>query len=62
MFIGIRTGYLQNETDIRKLATEPNGIKFIVTTPIDAGQRMAEALDIDAEKSNQQDERTAPTS
>jgi CRISPR-associated protein Cst2 len=47
VIIGIRTGYMQNETKIRELdETEVNGsgIKIVVTTPVDAAKQMTELL------------------
>ena len=45
VIIGIRTGYMQNEQEIRELeGTEVNGIKIQVTTPIDTARQMAELL------------------
>ncbi len=41
IFIGIRTGYLQNEYAVKQL-TEKEG--FIVTTPIDAARRLSDYL------------------
>jgi CRISPR-associated protein Cst2 len=40
VFIGIRTGFIKNEEDVRNLADEG----YIVTTPIDAAKRMADSL------------------
>jgi CRISPR-associated protein Cst2 len=45
VFLGIRTGYMQNESKIKELNnTAVNGIKFVVTTPIDAAKQMSECL------------------
>jgi CRISPR-associated protein Cst2 len=50
VFIGIRTGYIQNEDEVRSLESNTNnndidGIRFVVTTPISAAQQMAQALE-----------------
>jgi CRISPR-associated protein Cst2 len=49
VYIGIRTGFIQNEDEVRNLesVTEIDGIKFVVTTPIDAARQMSQALDDD---------------
>lgn len=45
VFLGIRTGYMQNENKIKEMNnTLVNGIKFVVTTPIDAARQMSECL------------------
>jgi CRISPR-associated protein Cst2 len=41
VFIGIRTGYMQNESEVKKLAESE---AFEVTTPIDAARRMVSRL------------------
>jgi CRISPR-associated protein Cst2 len=56
VFIGIRTGYLQNENEVRKLnSTMVDGIKFIVTTPINAACMIADCLN--GEQSNEEDKK-----
>ena len=40
VFIGIRTGFIKNEPEVRSLAHEG----FVVTTPIDAASKMAASL------------------
>jgi len=40
VFIGIRTGFIKNEEEVRKLSQEG----YIITTPVGAAQRMAENL------------------
>ena len=46
VYLGIRTGYMKNEDKIRELNNTPiNGIKFIVTTPIDAAEQMSKLLE-----------------
>jgi CRISPR-associated protein Cst2 len=42
VIIGIRTGFLKNEEDVRRELTEEKG--FIITTPIDAARQMASML------------------
>jgi CRISPR-associated protein Cst2 len=45
VIIGIRTGYIQNELDIRALHEQTiNGIKIIVTTPIEAARQLSSLL------------------
>ena len=47
VIIGIRTGYMQNETKIKDLAgtvVNGSGIKIVVTTPVDAAKQMTELL------------------
>lgn len=53
IYVGIRTGYLQNETDVRKLnetwlevpeSKQPGKVQFIVTTPIEAADHIAKQL------------------
>ena len=45
VFIGIRTGYLQNQHEVRQLdGTEIKGVKIIVTTPRTAAQLMCATL------------------
>lgn len=45
VFIGIRTGFLQNEKDVKLLDnTEVNGIGIHITTPIEAAKQMAKQL------------------
>jgi CRISPR-associated protein Cst2 len=41
VFIGIRTGFIQNEDEVKKLKEEGD---YIVTTPIDAAKKMADSL------------------
>ena len=54
VFIGIRTGYLQNESEVRKLdSTMIDEIKFIVTTPINAAHMMTDCLNL--EQSNKRE-------
>jgi CRISPR-associated protein Cst2 len=54
VFIGIRTGYLQNEDEVRKLdSTKVDGIKFIVTTPITAARKMSDCLNADQSNEEQ---------
>jgi len=43
VFVGIRSGFLGNEEDVRTL-TEHEGVNFEVTTPIDAANRMANTI------------------
>jgi CRISPR-associated protein Cst2 len=40
IYVGIRTGFLKNEDEVRRELKDG----FVVTTPIDAGRQMAEAL------------------
>jgi CRISPR-associated protein Cst2 len=40
VFIGIRSGFIKNESEVRNLAHEG----FVVTTPIDAASKMAASL------------------
>lgn len=45
VYLGIRKGYLKNESEVNALNnTQENKVKFIVTTPIDAAQKMAGEL------------------
>jgi CRISPR-associated protein Cst2 len=47
VIIGIRTGYMQNETKIKELAgtvVNGSGIKIVVTTPVDAAKQMTKLL------------------
>ncbi len=43
LFIGIRSGYLQNEDDIRNLS-EIQGIKVIIDTPVGVADKLSEYL------------------
>jgi CRISPR-associated protein Cst2 len=42
IYVGIRTGFIKNEDEVRKELTKKDG--FIVTTPIDAAKQIAEIL------------------
>ncbi len=45
VYIGIRTGFMKNDNKIKELNnTEVNGIKFVVTTPIQAAKQMSSYL------------------
>jgi CRISPR-associated protein Cst2 len=47
VFIGIRTGYMKNEQEIRNLEDtelDGSGIRIVVTTPIDAAKQMTDLL------------------
>ena len=47
VIIGIRTGYMKNEQEIRNLEdteVDGSGIKIVVTTPIDAAKQMTDLL------------------
>ena len=48
VYIGIRKGYLKNENKIKELSsdnvTDAKGIKFIITTPIDAAEQISTSL------------------
>jgi len=44
IFIGVRKGYLQNESDVQALAEETGDVRFVVTTPREAMAQLAEAL------------------
>lgn len=45
IFVGIRKGYLKNETEVLQLEkANDKGISFIITTPIDSAEQMAKAL------------------
>jgi CRISPR-associated protein Cst2 len=43
VFVGIRSGFLGNQDDVRTL-TEHEGVNFKVTTPIDAANQMANTI------------------
>lgn len=46
IYLGIRKGYLKNESDVYALNnTKENNVEIIVTTPIEAAQRMAGELE-----------------
>ncbi len=45
IFVGIRKGYLKNETEVLQLEkVNDEGLSFIITTPIDSAEQMAKAL------------------
>jgi CRISPR-associated protein Cst2 len=45
IFVGIRNGYLKNETEVLKLKTaNENGVTFKITTPINSAEEMAKRL------------------
>jgi CRISPR-associated protein Cst2 len=44
VYIGIRTGFLKNEDEVRRELTRDDG--FIVTTPIDAAKQLTESLPV----------------
>ena len=45
IFVGIRKGYLKNETEVLQLEkANDEGVSFIITTPIDSAEQMAKAL------------------
>jgi CRISPR-associated protein Cst2 len=47
VYIGMRTGYMKNEDEIKALeSTSVNGIKFIVTTPRNAAECMSKFLEL----------------
>ncbi|MEO9295892.1 MAG: DevR family CRISPR-associated autoregulator [Nitrososphaera sp.] len=44
VFLGIRKGYLRNEHEVLALSGKQNGVEIVVTTPVDAAERMAALL------------------
>jgi CRISPR-associated protein Cst2 len=45
IFVGVRKGYLKNETDVLQLGKgEEKSVSFKITTPIDSADQMAQAL------------------
>jgi CRISPR-associated protein Cst2 len=44
VFVGIRKGYLKNEQQVLALSGKQNGVEFVVTTPVDAAEKMTALL------------------
>ncbi|MGF3521946.1 MAG: DevR family CRISPR-associated autoregulator [Candidatus Bathyarchaeia archaeon] len=44
IFVGIRKGYLKNESEVLQLAAADDGKTFVVTTPIDAADQIAKLI------------------
>ena len=44
VYVGIRTGFLKNEEEVRRELNREDG--FIITTPIDAARQLTESLPV----------------